>query len=831
MLLGGALLVAFFIHLNWELHAWGRPAASFVLLSCAGMCGYSLYLGWTVMMVPEQTYWTGVFQPDTLRIFLGGLLWVVHSVLGCACLAVVSSFWCVDRGPRLLGTGPLAGGGRSIQPDALKHNWCGMAGLLVTLGVVAFATSFLPPVWNVSATNYFPNESPWSLVQGVVWTMPAPDPDFNPNGNANIIVVKLYEDVVVYFTVVGGLALLAFVGTLSPSVRRSLHSKVSLPLPAGPFFGDWNKGITRGELIGVGAVISLFIYWIDYFGRRYTRISVETLAMEDPYPSTQIAARVLGHLTTLAMSFVLFPVTHNSVWEAALGIPFERAVKYHRVMGRLVWLLVTLHMLLWQGKWAREGILWSNVFTVNNLQITAACPPSNTDDDACGNRVHFDNWTIPMAEAAWLLLTVVVIVAVACRRSRWEWFQYTHHLVWAFFAAALMHAWSNWYYVAGGLMLYFVDKVHRGVRSAREVKLLSATHAGGITVLTLDASAVLSNGHYAGQYVWLAVAGLSPTQWHPFTISSPPRVAAVDAPLLDDGDEEPAPITLHIRAGPDGTWTEGLAQMVRALAVTPGARPSDVALSLDGPYGRAGSYYERPVVVLVAGGIGFTPMHAIAMDLLHRLDAADAEGDGAYMPGDPNAPGGAVEVVHLIWLVRETSLLHVFADSLAALSASRHFVLHLYVTGTGGGRTGWGGGSARFEGGMVGGRRSSTPRVKQEEAGTEPLLAGGVGVDEDDGDEGDGESPHGDPSPLAAGLCTPASLAAIKSLPKVGRPHTQHLLKTIVADALSSRGVASTVPVSEVVSVNVCGPEPLAAHVAAISLELGTHLHIETFAL
>lgn len=79
--------------------------------------------------------------------------------------------------------------------------------------------------------------------------------------------------------------------------------------------------------------------------------------MFDPYASMQTAARVLGHMTTLTMSFLTYPMARNSVWEAVWGIPFERGVRYHRALGRLTWGLVTLHMALWQIKWAREGAL------------------------------------------------------------------------------------------------------------------------------------------------------------------------------------------------------------------------------------------------------------------------------------------------------------------------------------------------------------------------------------------------------------------------------------------------------------------------------------------
>lgn len=44
----------------------------------------------------------------------------------------------------------------------------------------------------------------------------------------------------------------------------------------------------------------------------------------DPQANWQVAARVLGHLTTFTISFLLHPVARNSLWESAFGVPFER---------------------------------------------------------------------------------------------------------------------------------------------------------------------------------------------------------------------------------------------------------------------------------------------------------------------------------------------------------------------------------------------------------------------------------------------------------------------------------------------------------------------------
>ena len=88
--------------------------------------------------------------------------------------------------------------------------------------------------------------------------------------------------------------------------------------------------------------------------------------MSDPHAVAQTAARVLGHMSNLSLSLVLLPVARGSVWEAAFGVPFDRALVYHRAMGRLAWLFTTLHMPVWMAKWATQGTLWHNVLLMKS---------------------------------------------------------------------------------------------------------------------------------------------------------------------------------------------------------------------------------------------------------------------------------------------------------------------------------------------------------------------------------------------------------------------------------------------------------------------------------
>ena len=87
------------------------------------------------------------------------------------------------------------------------------------------------------------------------------------------------------------------------------------------------------------------------------------------------------------------------------GIPFERAIKFHRVLGRLCWLLVTIHLALWQIKWLLEGIFMDNLTTIRALQVTKCTSggqqPCVVRDETgaviyLASAFHPDNFTIVM---------------------------------------------------------------------------------------------------------------------------------------------------------------------------------------------------------------------------------------------------------------------------------------------------------------------------------------------------------------------------------------------------------------------------------------------------
>lgn len=311
-------------------------------------------------------------------------------------------------------------------------------------------------------------------------------------------------------------------------------------------------------------------------------------------------------------------------------------------------------MLLWWIKWAIEGSWWHNLTRPDDLKISP-------------DWHHSDNFTIIVSEIAWLALTLMIGLAVFARRQSYELFYYVHVPVGLFFlVAALMHAWSFWYYSVGGLFLWTLDASLRTIRLARAGRGVPSdatfdAHTG-VTTLTFERA---SFDHVApAQYVFLCVPSLGLAERHPFTISSAPSASKR---------------TLHIKAlkgskADSPTFTDKLAQLVLA-----GGAQQLGDVRVDGPYGSAGDMTATTELVLVAGGIGITPIISVFTELLTL----------AKEPGCGGLLDTPLRRVRLIWASRSLQELALFAPVMrdAAVrqeavgeAESVSFESHLFVT-------------------------------------------------------------------------------------------------------------------------------------------------------
>ena len=191
-------------------------------------------------------------------------------------------------------------------------------------------------------------------------------------------------------------------------------------------------GISFGELILWLVFIALLIFWILYWTIDFTYTERQVEATSQIHVKVEVIARLFGHLNNLFCGLLLLPASRTGLMVELFAVPYERTLKYHRILGIITYFSVTAHAMIWWIKWAVEESLFHNIFNFNDLILS----PYNHS---------FDDYTTTLAEMAWLLLTVTVMMAFFIRRKNYEWFQYSHKFVGiTFYVTAILHGWSFW---------------------------------------------------------------------------------------------------------------------------------------------------------------------------------------------------------------------------------------------------------------------------------------------------------------------------------------------------------------------------------------------------
>jgi NAD(P)H-flavin reductase len=189
-------------------------------------------------------------------------------------------------------------------------------------------------------------------------------------------------------------------------------------------------------------------------------------------------------------------------------------------------------------------------------------------------------------------------------------------------------------------VLWFGDRCLRALNRSRRWALLGIEACpDGVTRLDLaPLDDWLGRGtpfsFSCGQYLYLNIPSLGPHEWHPFTISSCPadgtvtcHVKAAPGPrdvtftgklhslaLAFEAKKQEGLVSLgadgpvdQLLRGPDGKGLPGSGS--RDVAGSSGGDP--LVVCVDGPYGAWLDVDAHDELLLLAGGIGFTPIHSI----------------------------------------------------------------------------------------------------------------------------------------------------------------------------------------------------------------------------
>jgi len=275
------------------------------------------------------------------------------------------------------------------------------------------------------------------------------------------------------------------------------------------------------------------------------------------------------------------------------------------------------------------------------------------------NVPHLDNFLVPL-----LLITLIVLLVLmvgaweTIRRKYFEVFYYTHMFSYIIIASALLHAWALWCFLCGGLTLYYIDRLARFYSGCKEAEVVEASVSEDEQIVKLELD-IAGFNYEPGQYAFVNIPDISPLQWHPFSMSSSP---------LDDH------VTFHIKHMGHDTWTARLLQLAKKSSAA-----GELRVNVEGAYGRFSTLHHShyDAVVLVAGGIGITPLHAFYRYLYHQKYLRNS---GSGSPADQNP-----KAVYLYWMVRDGETLHILSDSfnnILAHNPDNSFRLRLYGTRT-----------------------------------------------------------------------------------------------------------------------------------------------------
>lgn len=330
-------------------------------------------------------------------------------------------------------------------------------------------------------------------------------------------------------------------------------------------------------VIAAGAAAVIWMWWRD------------TSSIQGTGNILTNAGRILGLLS--AYGFVILVALMARLPPLERGIGSDRLARWHAMGGRYVITLVTGHV---------ACIVWGYALTAHVSLISESGTMINTEPD------------VLMATVSWgLLLGIAAFSARAARRRlKYETWYYIHlytylAIVLAFshqFAdgqefvanAAARYAWSALYIAVAAAIIWFrfVTPLLRARRHQFTVHG-SKAEAPGIVSLFISGQDLQKLNAEPGQFFrWRFLCRGMWWQSHPYSLSAMPRGDLMRITVKARGD--------HSSALPD--------------------IPVGTRVIAEGPYGAFTPALSNRRVLLIAGGVGITPIRAMFAAIPKRMN-------------------------------------------------------------------------------------------------------------------------------------------------------------------------------------------------------------------
>jgi len=200
----------------------------------------------------------------------------------------------------------------------------------------------------------------------------------------------------------------------------------------------------------------------------------------------------------------------------------------------------------------------------------------------------------------------------------------------------MYHIWYSSTFCEACMLLHLIDRIVRFYRGdIVHTELLSAKPEQiEVTKIVMKKPGFK---YEAGQYAFVCFPEVSRLSWHPFSFSSAPHEENV---------------TMHIKDS--GSYTHQLREKASSGGIT--------KIKVDGPYGRVGvKISDYKIIVLLAGGVGVTPMISILKQLMQSST-------------------GLLTKVYFVWTVRDPAAFEWFCEPLKAVEGNTQIEIRLFAT-------------------------------------------------------------------------------------------------------------------------------------------------------
>jgi len=487
---------------------------------------------------------------------------------------------------------------------------------------------------------------------------------------------RLYYDLLYWYLFVFWVAIISYIVCKSPALRIAFRKRIYLGIEL-PFFNLIS--VTVGEII-------FWILWIvmmALIGHYFIKIHLYDDAVDPRKETKEVWARYIGIMGIQFMTMFLFCTTRIRLWNDCFMISMEHLVAYHRFFGVLFILAGYIHLVLWISFLNDSG-------EYENYLPFATVPWT----------YHADNFTpIVMYYVMIIMVPIVYVMGTfyLIRRKYFELFYYTHLFGGLIMIGAILwHASQAWRYIIPPLSLYTLDRMIRLANSSRICKInkLSISVDGSendnrIEISKLSFSvgsynmkhgeSIFKNINYKmGQYVFINISNISLYQWHPFTISSGENENDCYLMIQNEGDKVSYGISSNNYESSNLQFTSLLYLLAQKVENNE-LGTHEIELHVDGPYGKPFVYkgYER--VILVAGGIGITPVHSIFSTLLSL----------SMKYGGKDEEGSILPFVDLIWVAKDSKMFSMFTNTWRSYeehnpNVNNKFNVRLFATRQGG---------------------------------------------------------------------------------------------------------------------------------------------------